>query len=190
MQKVLGKTSGWIGYTLSWSNRRFDEISFGRVFPYKYDRRHDISVVMTHKFNDRIDIGLTWVFGTGHAITITDEKFVSHEHYEDILNNRNVDIDPWFSIENSGDFNGYFETRNSYRMPNYHRLDVGINMHKKKRWGERTWSVGVYNVYAHQNPFYIFYSEEYNYRTEEYEPKLKQVSLLTYVPYVRYSFSF
>ena len=190
IQKVTGRTSGWIGYTLSWSNRKFDEVSFGRTFPYKYDRRHDVSVVMTHAFNDRIDVGLTWVFGTGHALTITDEKFSSHEYYQDLLRNKPDYIQPWYYDEVSGRSTGYFETRNSYRMPNYHRLDIGINMHKEKRWGKRTWSCGVYNTYARQNPFYIYYTEEYNYRTEEYEPVLKQVSLLTYIPYVRYSFTF
>ena len=70
LQKKRGKTTGWIGYTLSWNWRQFDAINKGVRFPYKYDRRHDVSVVVTHKINDRIDIAGTWVFGTGNAITL------------------------------------------------------------------------------------------------------------------------
>ena len=76
-EKRSGKTTGWIGYTLSWANRQFENISFGEIFPYKYDRRHDISFVLTHKFSDKIDIGMTWVYGTGNAVTLALEKYSS-----------------------------------------------------------------------------------------------------------------
>jgi hypothetical protein len=76
-RKQYGKTSGWIGYTLSWSNRRFDSISFGEWFPYRYDRRHDISIVFNYRFNDHIDMGITWVYGTGNAVTLPLEKYAS-----------------------------------------------------------------------------------------------------------------
>jgi len=69
-------------------------------------------------------------------------------------------------------------------MPSYHRLDVGINMHKEKKWGERTWSFGVYNLYNRKNPFYLYFGSENNNRV------LKQVSLFPIIPSIRYSFKF
>ena len=65
LQKKKGNTTGWVGYTLSWTNRRFDNINFGEWYPYKYDRRHDFSLVLSHMFSDNFDLGLTWVYGTG-----------------------------------------------------------------------------------------------------------------------------
>ena len=61
VQKKKGQTTGWFGYTLSWSNRRFDNINFGEWYPYKYDRRNDFSIVLSHKFNEQWDVGATWV---------------------------------------------------------------------------------------------------------------------------------
>jgi len=184
-QKTLGKTTGWVGYTLSKTERQFNDISFGRVFPYKYDRRHDVSVVVTHKFNDRIDIGGTWVYATGNAFTLGDEFYVSNEYYEDVL-------DPQRSLyyDNTDILDSYFETRNSYRMPAYHRLDIGVNLHKQRQRCITTFSLGVYNVYAHQNPIYVRETISFNEETLRWEPALKQLSILTFVPYFRYSAKF
>ncbi|RLD78453.1 MAG: TonB-dependent receptor, partial [Bacteroidetes bacterium] len=171
IRKTTGKTTGWIAYTLSWSNRQFDNISFGQVFPYKYDRRHDISVVVSHKISDRVDMGLSWVYGTGYAVTLATER------YSSIFNDFNTDIE-------------YFPERNSFRMPNYHRLDFNVNFHKEKKWGERTWSVGAYNMYNRQNPFFLFYSYEYDFNGNNSQKVLKQASLFPVIPFVSYSFKF
>ncbi len=173
IKKEKGKTTGWIGYTLSWSLRHFENISFGNVFPYHYDRRHDISIVIMHKFNDKIDVGLTWVYGTGNAVTLAVEKYPS---FFDVNSNQsNVFYD---DIE-------HYDNRNGYRMPAYHRLDIGVNFNKQKKWGMRTWSVGVYNVYNRKNPFYLAFGyDNNNHRV------LKQYSLFPIIPSIRYSFKF
>ncbi|HBB91571.1 MAG TPA: TonB-dependent receptor [Bacteroidales bacterium] len=172
-RKEFGKTSGWIGYTLSWSERRFENISFGEWFPYRYDRRHDISIVFNQKINDHIDIGLTWVYGTGNAVTLPLEKYASLQNF-------------WY---NTGYFNSieYFAGRNSYRMPAYHRLDIGINFKKETKWGERTWSLGAYNVYNRKNPFFLMFDKEYV-ENGPSKPVLKQYSLFPVIPSVSYSF--
>jgi hypothetical protein len=84
------------------------------------------------------------------------------------------------------------EERNNYRAPAYHRLDLGVNFHKKKKWGERTWSVGIYNAYFRQNSFFIYIDYDYEHYngTDEPEKVLKQVSLFPGIPYVAYSFKF
>ncbi len=168
LEKKEGKTTGWIGYTLSWSERQFENISFGERFPYRYDRRHDLSIVVMHKFNDNVDIGVTWVYGTGNAVTLAVDKYQSYFG----LNQSYTE-----PIE-------HYDNRNGYRMPSYHRLDVGVNLHKDKKWGHRVWSFGVYNAYNRKNPFFLEFGYDNNNRV------LKQYSLFPIIPSVRYSFTF
>ncbi len=174
-RKQMGKTSGWIGYTLSWSERKFENISFGEWFPYRYDRRHDISIVLTHSFNDRIDVGVTWVYGTGNAVTLPLEKYTAMSSF-------------WYDFKYPY-FNGIeaFEHRNAYRMPAYHRLDIGINFKKSTKWGQRVWSFGAYNLYNRQNPFYLQFAQQYL-DDGTYKKVLKQYSLFPLIPSISYSF--
>ncbi len=172
LRKTTGKTTGWIGYTLSWSKRKFDNISFGEWFPYRYDRRHDISIVLNHQFNDRIDVGATWVYGTGTAVTLPVMTY-----------NRNVWPDLFFSTDPIRAFEG----RNSYRMPAYHRLDIGINFHKEKKWGTRTWSFGAYNAYNRLNPFFMTQSQVYTANGNQYTQFMVH-SLFPIIPYFTYTF--
>lgn len=166
--KEVGKTTGWIAYTLSWADRQFKYISFGKKFPARYDSRHDINIVVSHKFNDRIDIGSTWVYRTGNAGTL-------------FTNTLTTDL-PYYN----GDMKAnYFDGRNNYRMPPYHRLDFGINFHKQKRTGVRTWNISVYNLYNRQNPYFITPDTNNN-----GQPILTQVSLFSLIPSVTYSFKF
>lgn len=176
IEKKRGKTTGWIGYTLSWTNRQFDNLNFGEVFPYRYDRRHDIGAAMTHKFNDRVDIGVVWVYGTGNAVTLGLERYNS---LDGVLN---TDGNQWYW---GGSEIEHIEQRNNYRMPSYHRLDVGVNLHKETKWGEQTWSFGIYNMYSRQNPFYLYFSND-----EQGNRHLTQVSLFPIIPSVSYAFKF
>ncbi|MDB4606817.1 TonB-dependent receptor, partial [Crocinitomicaceae bacterium] len=170
VEKKVGKTSGWIGYTLSWSNRQFDSLNFGDPYPYIYDRRHDIGLAITHKFNDRVDIGVVWVFGSGYATTLAQQTYLGVSGLSVGANT------PYEPVE-------HIEARNDYRMPSYHRLDLGINLHKKKKNWESTWSFGLYNAYSRQNAFYLFFEEGNNgART------LNQLSLFPVLPSVSYSF--
>ncbi|MCD4694815.1 MAG: TonB-dependent receptor [Bacteroidales bacterium] len=182
LKKNLGKVAGWIGYTLSWSERQFDEVS-EQKYPYRYDRRHDVSVVATWKKNERFDIGAVWVYGTGNAVTLAYDKYLSLDNFNNYLGNEYYYSELSY-IEN-------VENRNNYRMQAYHRLDIGMNFHKKKKWGKRTWSVGIYNAYFRQNAFFIYVDYDYNNRTSDSPKKvLKQVSLFPGIPYVTYSFKF
>lgn len=170
LERRSGKTTGWIGYTLSWTERQFDALNFGEAFPYRYDRRHDLSIAVTHQFNDRVDIGLVWVYGTGNAVTLARERYRTLPQPGE---------QQWLTEI------AHVDGRNDYRTPAYHRLDLGVNMHKKKRWGERTWSIGVYNVYSRQNPFYLFFSADDNGRQ-----RLTQLSLFPLIPSATYNFKF
>jgi outer membrane cobalamin receptor len=179
LMKKMGNTTGWIGYTWSKSDRQFNrpgqEISFGEKFPYTYDRRHDISIVISRKVNEHIDLGITWVFGTGNATTLSFESYPQYS--------KNNNFEPYQS--HYGDI-AYYEGRNNFRMPAYHRLDVGVNFHKEKKWGRRTWNVSIYNAYNRQNPFFLDFGYDY----ESDEPVLYQYSLFPIIPSVSYHFEF
>ena len=170
LQKNNGKTTGWIGYTLSWSDRKFDNINFGDWYSYKYDRRHDISLVLSHVFSDRLDIGATWVYGTGNAITFPQATYWSFEG--------GPNGDYIQTIE-------YYGNRNSSRMNPYHRFDFGVNFHKQKKGYKRTWNLSVYNLYNRQNPFFVYLAQNDN-----NENVARQVSLFPIIPTITYSIKF
>lgn len=171
VEKKRGKTTGWLGYTLAWNNRQFDDINFGREYPFKFDRRHDVELVVSHKLKDNIILNGTWVYGTGNAITLAEATYVTNPSgYEE-------------TIEVMSD-------KNAYRMPAYHRLDLGIEFIKKKRWGERSWNISVYNAYNNRNPFFIYLGEQYDNKTNTSSKSFKQVSLIPLIPAISYKFKF
>lgn len=188
-QRSFGNTTGWLGYTWSKTERQFDrpgeELNYGHVFPAKYDRRHDISLIVTHKFSEKIDLSGTWVFATGNTATLG-----MHEY-------KAADI-PQQNSSYSGEYYQYdlthISSRNNYRFNNYHRADIGVNFHKKKKRGIRTWNISVYNLYNQKNPFMVYSSSDDNYNTNTgaYESKrvFKQVTLFPIIPSVSYSFKF
>jgi len=185
LEKNAGKTRGWLGYTLSWTNRQVNEVNFGKVFPYRYDRRHDVSLALTHFVNPRIDLGFTWVYGTGRAITLARQKYPS------LLDFGQSGYD--------GSYTGYpyersmiehYESRNGFREPAYHRLDISANFHKSVKWGERIFSLGIYNVYNRQNPFYLYYGYKYSVSSSSDNIYLLQRSFYTIMPSIRYSIKF
>ena len=144
LQKKNGKTTGWIGYTLSWSSRRFDEINSGNWFPYTYDRRHDASIVVMHRLSDRWDISATWVYGTGRALTLPESVFRTFLPASFTMDETNF----------SGDNITVPSAKNTYRTSPYHRADISLTSTKEKAHYSRSWIFSVYNVYNNLNPFF------------------------------------
>jgi hypothetical protein len=175
-QKTVGKTTGWVGYTWAKSERQFDrpgqELNFGRVFPAKYDRRHSISIVAMHRFSEKIDVSGTWVYNTGDCATLGLQEYAYPDYH--------------------GYYDGlsYIDQRNNYRKPAYHRLDFGINFHKKRKHGIRTWNISVYNVYNRNNPFLIFPGENYPGDGRTAKKVLKQISIFPIIPSISYTYKF
>ena len=125
LQKKKGKTSGWIGYTLAWNNRQFDNINGGRTFPYRYDRRHDVSLTLAHAFTKKTSFSANWVFGTGNAVTLANGKHNS------------LFLDQLLAPRSGApQVYTYSQERNGVRMRNYHRLDIAFDFSKEKKWGE------------------------------------------------------
>ncbi len=182
LMKRLGRTTGWVGYTWSKSERQFDkegeEISLGKVFPYKYDRRHDVSIVVAHKLNDKIDLSGTWVYSTGNTATLAymaypsvDQRPHTPEWENDEPYHPNVD---------------YIESRNNFRLPAYYRFDASINFKKEKKWGVRTWNISIYNLYNRQNPFMV----DWEIDPITNKKKLMQYSLFRMIPSISYKIEF
>lgn len=140
IRKRQGTTTGWIGYTLAKTGRKFESINDGAYYPYKYDRRHAINIVMLRKINEHINISATWTYGSGYTMTMPYEAIQT----TGIIPNRTY---PEAKL---------YEKKNNFRMENYHRLDLGANFTKSIRWGERVLSIGIYNVYNRKNPYYYF----------------------------------
>ena len=163
LQKKKGKTTGMLGYTLSWTNRRFAKLNNGQAFPYKYDRRHDLKIALVHKVSDRFEISADWVFGTGQAVTLPTGVYLDDQGNE---------------VET-------FDGRNGFRMRNYHRFDLSCRFSKQKKHWERAWVLSVYNLYNRKNPFYLYRDSYLSGNTV-----FKQVSLFPVIPSISYQVKF
>jgi hypothetical protein len=181
VQKKKGKLNGWIGYTLSNANRTFVQQNNGKSFPYKYDRRHDVSIVAMYRIKPNIDFSATWVYASGSPYTLAVAAYQSV--YDDDNGQNPVDWTLNTSL--------IYSDKNAYRMRNYHRLDIGVNFHKEKKWGERVWNVSIYNAYNRQNPYYYYWKRpSSNNSNSTIAPSLHQKSIFPFIPSVSYSFKF
>ena len=181
-QKSIGKFTGWIGYTWSHTDRLFDrpgqELNNGNPFPAKYDRRHDVSIVATYKFTEKIDASISWVFSSGNTATLAMQEFDAREGTYD---------DYYYQL-----LTPYINSRNNYRLPNYHRMDASINFHRNLKWGHRTINISVYNLYNRQNPYLVYPGYEFSWIDDYYHQTkyLKQLSIFPIIPSISYTWKF
>ncbi|MEO1626377.1 MAG: TonB-dependent receptor [Bacteroidota bacterium] len=186
LQKKKGRFTGWLGYTLAWAWREFDDLNFGKRYPFKYDRRHDVSIVASYKLTERINLSATWVYGTGNAVTLANSRYSGT--YPNVDLEYNGRLSPWNDFEAE-----FYADRNNFRMRAYHRLDVGIEIVKKKRNFTGTWVFGAYNAYNRRNPYFITVDTERTVRNGtvvESERVLKQINLFPFIPSISYRFEY
>jgi hypothetical protein len=180
VQKKVGRYTGWLGYTLSYTQLQFDSLNFGKKYYARYDRRHDISLVNIFKLKEnkeeqkKVTISATWVYGTGNSITLPHARFRINPHE---IGGASQGID-------SDVVNDYGE-RNGFRMAPYHRLDLGLQFHKRIKKGERTFELSFYNLYNRKNPFFYYIDENAN-----GDNVLKQISLFPILPSISYTLKF
>ncbi|MDQ3047521.1 MAG: TonB-dependent receptor [Bacteroidota bacterium] len=199
IKKRVGKFNGWIGYTLSYTNRKFPDLNRGKQFYAKYDRRHDASVVLSYDLSKKWTFAAIFVYGTGNAITIPTSYYV---------------ID--------GNITYDYSERNAYRMPAYHRLDLSATytpdrtkkierrkdkMIRKyqaagkdtalvqvpKRWAKNyasSWNFSIFNVYNRHNPYIIYFANEGSVTGGNLSISAKQVYLFPFLPSVTWNFKF
>ncbi len=171
IEKKQGKTTGWIGYTLSWTNRQFNEINNGRWFPARNDRRHDLSVVVMHKLNSRFSLSGTFVYGTGQAVSLPIGRFIIQD-----IDGGKPSVVPVYT------------ERNSFRLPAYHRMDIGVVYHFNPKWGEADLTFSVYNVYNRRNTYFIYFEEIVDDLDRPIKYVAKQVSLFPIIPSLTLNF--
>lgn len=171
VQRKVGKTTGWVGYTLSKTERLFENINFNQWFPFRYDRTHDVSLTLSHHLSDKIHLSGTWVYGTGNAISFPTTVYKS-------ITNPEAGI--------TGGIVEHYESRNNFRMRDYHRLDLGVSFIKEKKWGTRSWNISIYNVYNRMNPFFV----DIGFNSQTGSKALEQYSLFPFLPSVSYGFKF
>jgi hypothetical protein len=165
VRKTRGRLSGWLGYTLSRTRRKIPAINGGRSYPSRYDHTHDLSLVGVYHLGERTLVSLNWVWATGDAVTFPGGRYVVDEHIA-----------------------SYYTERNSYRMPDYHRLDLACTWRLWKR-GERegNLNLSLYNAYGRRNAYAI------DFRQNENDPtrlEAVRMALFTFVPSVSFSFRF
>jgi hypothetical protein len=184
VQRKTGRLTGWVGYTLARNERQFDQLNQGRWYPYKYDRRHDASVVLIYQVRPHVTLSATWTYGTGNALTLAQGNYQVVDQSYGLIAGAASDRYLYPEAEVYGD-------KNSYRLRAYHRLDLGATFTRSVRHGERTWRMGAYNAYSRHNPYYIYYSsgENDSYFTKG-QRRLYQLSLFPILPAISYERSF
>ncbi|MCY3669247.1 MAG: TonB-dependent receptor plug domain-containing protein [Gemmatimonadetes bacterium] len=179
VQKKRGRTTGWIGYTLSWTKRRFAGLNQGHTYPYRYDRRHDAALVLTRQLTRSTSFSLTWVYGTGNAATLP----VARYYNDDAV--RGGTPRPYYLPYETV----VYGDRNGYRMSAFHHLDFSFNFGQAESAGHG-FSFGVYNAYNRKNPFFIYFDDHYDSAANARKFRAKQVSLFPLLPWINYRFKF
>ena len=166
LHKNIGKLTGWLSYTLAWSENKIPGINGGRWYTASNDRRHDVAIVGIYALNDKWDLSATWTYNTGRAFTAPSAKY-----------------------EMTGNVYYYYAERNGYREPANHRLDLSARWHKKLKGGKitREWTFGVYNAYNHYNPFIVVFQED---RQEPTGTRATQYSMFGILPSISLSYQF
>lgn len=172
VQKKFGSTTGWIGYTLSWSNRQFDDINSGNWYPFTYDRRHDVSFVVTHDFTENWSGSAVWLYGTGRALTLSESTFSTY-----IPDGIGQGVYT-FSAEVPSE-------KNSFRMSPYHRLDLSLTRTRQGDNGTRYLIFSVYNAYNNLNPFFAQTDED-----DDGNPVIREYGIFPIIPSIAWRYSF
>ncbi|WP_298548842.1 TonB-dependent receptor [uncultured Aquimarina sp.] len=179
LRKKAGKLTGWLGYTLSWSQRQFDLLNNGNKFNDQFDRRHDISIVGIYKPNKKCTLSASWTFSSGANYNVKNITGVNPE------NDFPIDSGQFF---NQDDILFNIE-KNNFRGESFHKLDLGIQFHKvTKRNRERTWGFSMYNAYGRKNPFYYEISSRQS--DEESRFVLSKRHFFQFVPSFNYTLKF
>ncbi|NND33217.1 MAG: TonB-dependent receptor [Saprospiraceae bacterium] len=173
VKKKTGRLTGWVAYTLSWTNQQFKYLNYGKQFPFRYDRRHDLSLVGTYDLNERWSLSATFVFSSGNTYTVPVGR---------------TQVNHGGSLFEGNYF--IYQARNNARLNPYHRLNFSATYKKQRKIFKKPydseWVVSFYNMYSRKNPYFIYFQVDP--RTDK--PTAKQVSLLPIIPSISYNFKF
>jgi outer membrane receptor protein involved in Fe transport len=170
INKTKGRLTGWIGYTLSWTWRKFVALNFGEKYPAKYDRRNDLSVVAMYELNKKWKLSASFVYGSGNAATLPQRFYIV-----------------------GGVLTQEYSRINEYRLPAYHRMDLSAILTPKKNEGRKwksEWVFSIYNAYSRQNPYFVYFDQNGSPLNGTLTIQAKQVSLFPIIPAVTWNFKF
>ncbi|MFY7996992.1 MAG: TonB-dependent receptor [Candidatus Kapaibacteriota bacterium] len=184
LNKRMGAFTGWLGYTLSWTTRTFAELNGGKPFFPRYDRRHDISIVLNYKFSDAWELGASWVFGTGQAFSLPTSQFFFPSNPATgalvVTQDRGVPANA---------FRTNYTERNGFRLPDYHRLDLNFTHYFSWFGLPFNASINVINAYNRANPFFFSVSFDANSATKP-TAIVQQAALFPIIPTIALGFKF
>jgi len=192
VSRTTGRTTGMLNYTLAKSDRWFPNglVNSGQHYPYRYDRRHVVHLLVQHQLTPTIELNAGWNYASGALVTVAKQQT---EYIEPVADSA------WGVGMQKGD---YFSSRNNYRMEPTHQLDLGINFHHQTKHGERIWNVSLMNAYCHlnQDMVYATIKSEWIDRgtnpdgspiTEFQERRvLKQITVIPLLPSFTYTYKF
>ena len=170
VNKARGRFTGWIGYTLSWTWRKFPALNNGLKYPAKYDRRHDLSVVGNFELNNKWKLSGVFVYGTGNATSLPERFYFIN-----------------------GILTQEYSSINKYRLKPYHRIDLSAiytPVPKKKRKLEHYWVFSVYNAYSRMNPYFVYFNQTGDPLNGTLKIEARQVSLFPILPSITWNFKF
>jgi len=174
------KLESWIGYTLAWNERKFEDINKNRWFPYQYDRRHKLDLGVIMQLGNDWSGSATWTYQSGAPATY------SGLDYSGFPGNLNAETTDFFTGKTiNTDRIQYYPKINEIRLPTYHRLDIGFTKEWESYGKKKALSLSVYNVYSRQNPYFVFAKTKPDGSTG-----LKQFSLFPIIPSISYRISF
>ncbi len=164
-KKKSGKLTGWLSYTLSKTEKKIDGINNNNWYNARQDRTHDIALVISYQLSKKWTLSANWIFYTGNAVTFPAGKY-------------KVDDQVVF----------YYTERNGYRMPDYHRLDIGATwlLKQKKRFSSEL-NFSLYNAYGRENAYTITFRES---KDDPDRTEAVQLALFKFIPSVSYNFKF
>ena len=173
VEKRKGRLTGMLSYTLAWSERQFDEVNKGNWFPFKYDRRHDISLMAEYQLKstprNEKSLSFGFTFQTGNNLSMADSEMPGLV-LPGMKNYASADLPEWFSTRKT------FYEPNNFKMPSFHHLDIGYSTKLKRSTGKTyTWSFSLYNVYNRLNPWY-YYKKDGTVRSVSIFPVVPSVS--------------
>jgi outer membrane receptor for ferrienterochelin and colicin len=174
------KVESWIGYTLAWNERKFEEINQNRWFPYQYDRRHKLDLGIIYKLRNGWSSTATWTYQSGAPATYSGLSYLA---YPGNMNYDDLDFFTGKTIDNSQI--QYYQRINGVRLPAYHRMDLAFTKEWEAYGKKSALSLSIYNVYSRQNPFLVFTKTKPDGSTG-----LKQFSLFPIIPSISYRISF
>lgn len=167
VKKQQGKTTGWISYTLSRTERKIQGLNANNWFPARYDRTHSANLILTHEVSKRLSFSFAWVYATGNAVTFPAARY-----------------------EYNGQIVPLYTDRNGFRMPAYHRGDLSATLNskqKEKRKWNSNWNFSVYNFYMRKNAFSIYFRPN---KDNPQKTEAVMVYLFGIIPSVTYNFNF